>query len=244
MMLQLSVSDLQYLCLFRGTHCQQLQRADGRGSGRQPPIAQRVLRACTNTPFLCLQTYIRVQVDLFALGGQTMADVALYNEGAQDYIMDMIPTPKWRTSADVMYTSVSVPADARLTDLSGTGSESIAPTSSTHQLGQSWFVFYRRDVFAAAQIAHPESMGDILSAAQQLNGSDFNGDAAADYSVCFNADPDCVDSFFTFLGILGPMLQTAPSQGVLFQPDTMEPLVQNAAMEEAVAHLFQSLQLQ
>jgi hypothetical protein len=187
------------------------------------------------TASLCLQTHIRLQVDLFSSEVFDMETVELYNaDDPKAYTIDVIFTPKWQTPADVVYTSVSIPADARLTDLSGTASESIAPTSSAHRAGQPWFVFYRRDVFAAAKIAHPESMDDVLHAVRQLNGSDFNGDGVPDYSVCFNTNPGCVDSYLTFLGILGPMLQTAPSQGVFFQPDTMEPLVQNAAMKEAL----------
>jgi hypothetical protein len=161
-------------------------------------------------------------------------DVELYNAQAQGHAIDLVPTPAWRTQADIAYTRVSVEADARFTDLGGTGSESISESDPSHSIGMPWLVSYRRDIFAAAKIAHPETMDDILSAARQLNGSDFNADGAADYSVCFNPNPGCVDSYFTFLGILGPMLQTAPSQGVFFQPETMEPLVQNAAMNEAL----------
>jgi hypothetical protein len=184
---------------------------------------------------LCPQVHVRLQVDLFLRSGGIVEDIELYNtDSTQKYAIDVVFTPKWRTPSDLMYTSVSVPADVRFTDLTGTGSESIAPAGPSNPSGQPWFVFYRRDVFAAAEIAHPETMDDILSAARQLNGSDFNGDGVPDYSVCFNTYPGCVDSYFTFMGILGPMLQTAPSQGVFFQPDTMEPLVQNAAMNEAL----------
>jgi hypothetical protein len=178
--------------------------------------------------------YIRIQVDMCAVAPAAQYNVELYNANTQDYSLDLVSTPTWRTQADIAYTTVSIPADARFTDLSGTGSESISPNDPAQRNGQPWFVFYRKDVFAAAKLPPPETMDDILHAAHTLNGSDLNGDGAAEYSVCFNPDPACVTSYFTFLGILGPMLQTAPSQGVFFQPDTMEPLVQNAAMDEAL----------
>jgi ABC-type glycerol-3-phosphate transport system substrate-binding protein len=159
---------------------------------------------------------------------------ALYNQQEANYAIELTFTPKWRKAADIAPTVVTIPADARYTDMSGTGAESIAPTDPSQRNGQPWFLFYRRDIFAAAKLPRPETMDDVLNAARQLNGTDFNGDGAPDYSVCFNPAVSCVANYFTFLGILGPMLQTAPSAGVFFQPETMEPLVQNAAMVQAL----------
>jgi hypothetical protein len=157
-----------------------------------------------------------------------------FNQDNIKYDIDMAVTPKWRRQSDIVYTGASIPADARFTDLSGTGDETISPTSPLVRNGQPWFLFYRRDIFAAANISKPETMDDVLSAASRLNGSDFNGDGKADFAVCFNPVVTCVGNYYTFLGILGPMLQTSPSAGVFFQPESMQPLVQNAAMVEAL----------
>jgi hypothetical protein len=181
------------------------------------------------------QVHVRVQLDMFAAGPLAALNADLYNGIIQDAVsIDLVHTPKWRTPADLKYTVVSVPADARFTDLTGTGSDGISPSDPTHRAGEPWFVFYRRDVFATAKIPPPETIDDVLGAARALNGTDFNGDGVADFSVCFNPDPGCVASYFTFLAILGPMLQTTPSKGVFFDPKTMEPLVQNAAMHRAL----------
>jgi hypothetical protein len=181
-----------------------------------------------------VQTNVRIQMDMFALGPIGVYYKEVFNAKDPGYAINLAPTPKWRVPEDLLYTGTSIPADARITDLGGAGEEPISPTDPSHQVGHPWLLFYRRDIFAAAKLPRPETMDDVLAAAHKLNGTDFNGDGVPDYSVCFNPDPACVTSYFTFLGILGPMLQTAPSQGVFFQPDTMEPLVQNAAMDHAL----------
>ncbi len=53
------------------------------------------------------------------------------------------------------------------------------PTGSRNQ-----YMYYRRDVLAAAKLPVPATWDDLLLVAQTLNGSDFNNDGRPDYAMC------------------------------------------------------------
>jgi hypothetical protein len=148
--------------------------------------------------------------------------------------VEFVYTPPWRTQADIQYTNVSIPADSRFSDLSGTGTDPISPSDAAHKNGQPWLMFYRKDLFSAAGIPKPETTEELLAAARKLNGSDFDGDGSPDYSVCFSRVTGCINGMYTFLSVLAPLLQTTPTSGVFLDPLSMKPLVQNAAMDEAL----------
>jgi ABC-type glycerol-3-phosphate transport system substrate-binding protein len=98
-----------------------------------------------------------------------------------------------------------------------------------------YYLFYRVDVLSNTSTAVPETWTDLLEAAAKLNGTDTDGDGEPDYAICLNIDPGCKLSYF-FLSILAPILQTRGfTQGIFFDRDTMEPLVNNAGMEHALA---------
>ncbi|KAG1660559.1 hypothetical protein FOA52_002003 [Chlamydomonas sp. UWO 241] len=102
------------------------------------------------------------------------------------------------------------------------------------------FVYYRKDVFAAAGLAPPVHWDDFLLAAKTLNGSDFNDDGVADHALCIQID-NCIDGQAFALIILASMTQAAgPQTGFLFDPQTMKSFVGSAAME-ATLQLLQEL---
>ncbi len=49
---------------------------------------------------------------------------------------------------------------------------------------RSLFMYYRRDVLAAAKLPVPATWDDLLLVAQTLNGSDFSNDGRSDYTMC------------------------------------------------------------
>jgi hypothetical protein len=107
------------------------------------------------------QTYIRIQLDMFSTALTAVSNAQQFNKDDPNYTVDLTPTPKWRHPADIVYKTTSIPADARFTDLEGAGEETISPTSPLARNGQPWFLFYRRDIFAAANLSKPETMDDV-----------------------------------------------------------------------------------
>lgn len=81
----------------------------------------------------------------------------------------------------------------------------------------------------------------MVTAAQRLNGSDFNGDGVGDFAVCWQLAP-CIDGQTAIGQILASMTQThGHNTGWLFHPDTLEPFVGTPAMVrtlELVQHLL------
>ncbi len=56
--------------------------------------------------------------------------------------------------------------------------------------GRNYFLYYRRDVLAAAKLPVPATWDDLLLVAQTLNGSDFNNDGRPDYAMCLQIAGD------------------------------------------------------
>jgi hypothetical protein len=207
----------------------------------QPEIAQ-LQCSCTATA-ACLiahlhmpQVTLRVQLDLIALAPDVIYYSDMLNQRIKQIFIVLDYTPLAHQQSDVHLAGVSTPqADARITDVSGTGDHLEVNMASAASSGSPFFMFYRTDIFSSARIPVPETWEELLEAAQALNGTDFDGDGAPDHSVCFSAEPICSRSQYVLLSILGPMLQAAaPSQGVFFDPLTMQPLMGTPAMFQAL----------
>ncbi|KAG1660713.1 hypothetical protein FOA52_014333 [Chlamydomonas sp. UWO 241] len=108
--------------------------------------------------------------------------------------------------------------------------------------GRPLLLMYRQDVFAAANLSTPNTWEDMVSAAQILNSTDFDGDGIMDYSMCLQLT-QCflTDGMIDVEAILATMTQTGgPRTGFLWDPETMQSLGGSAAMTRTM-ELIQAL---
>eukprot|EP00798_Chlamydomonas_sp_ICE-L_P011267 gene11267-18894_t len=97
--------------------------------------------------------------------------------------------------------------------------------------GQTELFYYRLDLFEKYNLTVPVTWEDALEIAQRFNGTDFDGDGEPDYAHCYPLEM----SGDLLVSMLAPQTQyQGPQQGFLFDPDTMEPLVNNPAMKKAL----------
>ena len=100
--------------------------------------------------------------------------------------------------------------------------------------GDFQMVYYRSDLFADAGIAAPETWQDYIAAAEALHGKDMNGDGSPDYGSCISKKRSA-QAYWMILSVAGGFLQSqGTSQGIFFNADTMEPLVNNDAFGAAL----------
>ena len=100
--------------------------------------------------------------------------------------------------------------------------------------GDFQMVYYRSDLFAEADIAAPETWQDYIAAAKALHGQDMNGDGSPDYGSCISKKRNA-QAYWMILSVASGFLQSqGTSQGIFFNADTMEPLVNNDAFAAAL----------
>ncbi|GIL56783.1 hypothetical protein Vafri_12094 [Volvox africanus] len=95
-------------------------------------------------------------------------------------------------------------------------------------------MFYRRDVLEAHGIPVPVTWDDFVATAAKVNGTDMSGDGKPDYGVCLQRPRYCFNGF-SLTAIWSSFIQSQGTKhGAFFDPETMEPLVNNAAMALAM----------
>jgi multiple sugar transport system substrate-binding protein len=95
-------------------------------------------------------------------------------------------------------------------------------------------VYYRSDLLAQEGLQPPETWDDYLSIARTFHGQDLNGDGDPDYGSCISKKRGA-QAYWFITNFAASMIQTqGTSQGTFFNPDTMEPLVDNAAFRKAM----------
>jgi multiple sugar transport system substrate-binding protein len=100
--------------------------------------------------------------------------------------------------------------------------------------GDFLMVYYRTDVLDDIGMDPPQTWDDYLAIAEAADGMDMNGDGEADYGSCIGKARNNQAYWFT-TSIAAPMLQyEGTSQGVFFDLDTFEPLIDNPAFARAV----------
>ncbi|KAL6754411.1 nucleotide cyclase [Haematococcus lacustris] len=101
--------------------------------------------------------------------------------------------------------------------------------------GKASTLYYRKDVFAMANLSAPSTWDEFVTIARALNGSDFNADGVPDHSICWQII-NCLEDTVVFSQLLTPMTQALGTKsGWLFDPETMDPLVNNEAMLQALS---------
>ena len=100
--------------------------------------------------------------------------------------------------------------------------------------GDFHMVYYRTDLLQEAGLNPPETWDDYLAIAKEFHGKDLNGDGDPDYGSCISK-ARAQQSYWFITDLVASMTQSqGTGQGTFFKPDTMEPLVDNAAFRKAM----------
>lgn len=100
--------------------------------------------------------------------------------------------------------------------------------------GDFHMVYYRTDVLDQLGMQSPATWDDYLAIAKAANGMDMNGDGEPDYGSCISKKRGA-QAYWWIISIAAPFIQTqGTSQGVFFDTDTFQPLVDNAAFVRAL----------
>lgn len=94
--------------------------------------------------------------------------------------------------------------------------------------------YYRTDLLEEAGLEPPRTWEEYLSIAETFHGQDLNGDGDPDYGSCISKKRGA-QAYWFIHSIASSMLQSqGTSQGVFFDTETMEPLVNNEAFARAL----------
>ncbi|GLI71278.1 hypothetical protein VaNZ11_016406 [Volvox africanus] len=101
--------------------------------------------------------------------------------------------------------------------------------------GDLMLMYYRRDLFLRYNLSVPVTWDEFVQLAEQMNGTDTDGDGVGDlYGACLDIHPSICKANFILIAMAAPYIQyRGTAQGVFYDPDTMEPLFNNAAMARA-----------
>lgn len=100
--------------------------------------------------------------------------------------------------------------------------------------GDFHMAYYRTDVFEEAGLTPPATWDEWLAAAEQLNGTDMNGDGEGDFGSCI-AKQRGGQGYWWIHTIAGPYLQSqGTQQGIFFNTEDFTPLINNAGFIRAL----------
>ena len=98
--------------------------------------------------------------------------------------------------------------------------------------GEFFSMYYRRDLFEAYGLAVPRTLQEYVVASQVLNGTDLNGDGEPDYGSCFPHAGEGAAEYFS-IWVAQVLQYRGTSQGSPFDTQTLSPLLENPAVQEA-----------
>ncbi|MEL7036340.1 MAG: extracellular solute-binding protein [Cyanobacteria bacterium J06592_8] len=100
--------------------------------------------------------------------------------------------------------------------------------------GNYHLMYYRADLLSEAGFQPPNTWDEYLEIAKYFNGKDLNDDGEPDYGSCLPKKPGNV-TYWAMWSIAASLLQSqGTQQGIFFNPDTMEPMVNNVAFAKAL----------
>ena len=100
--------------------------------------------------------------------------------------------------------------------------------------GDFHMAYYSTDLLAEAGLEPPKTWDDYMTIAETFHGQDLNGDGDPDYGSCISKKR-AAQAYWFISDFASSMIQSqGTSQGTFFDPDTMEPLVDNAAFRKAM----------
>ncbi len=99
--------------------------------------------------------------------------------------------------------------------------------------GDFQMLYYRKDILEQKGLKAPRNWAEYMNVAKATHGMDMNGDGDADYGSCIFKKRNA-QSYFAIMSIAAAFVQTkGTGHGIFFDPETMEPKVNNEAWVEA-----------
>jgi hypothetical protein len=189
-----------------------------------------------------LQLPIRIQLDTLTITPCIIESVDIYNSKQQQTVqITILPTQPYNSPKDIAFNRPTLPADGRWTDFTGGTSEDVSLYFDPHNQRLWHLMFYRRDIFRRHNISSaPQTLDELLEVAQQLNGTDFDGDGVPDYALCYNEQPFCAAPYMLMKSVLSTTYyghNTSSIKPLILDPDTLQPLVMNAAVHATLQML-------
>lgn len=100
--------------------------------------------------------------------------------------------------------------------------------------GDFLMVYYRKDLLEKSGIEPPQTWDDYIVVAKKFHGQDLNSDGKPDYGSCLAKQPNHVNHQLVW-SVASAFLQSqGTEEGGFFDPETMKPLVNNAAFAKAL----------
>lgn len=94
---------------------------------------------------------------------------------------------------------------------------------------------YREDLLVAGGYQAPQTWEDVLALGQHFHGQDLNNDSEPDYGVCMMKLGDITQAYGQVMAVVAPYMQSkGTSQGIFFDPETMEPLVETQGFKDGL----------
>jgi hypothetical protein len=190
----------------------------------------------------CSQLPIRIQLDTLTITPRIIESVDIYNSKQRQTVqITILPTQPYNSPSDIAFNRPTLPADGRWTDFTGGTSEDVSLYFDPHNQRLWHLMFYRRDIFHRHNISSaPQTLDELLEVAQQLNGTDFDGDGVPDYALCYNEQPFCAAPYMLMKSVLSTTYyghNTSSIKPLILDPDTLQPLVMNAAVHATLRML-------
>jgi multiple sugar transport system substrate-binding protein len=99
--------------------------------------------------------------------------------------------------------------------------------------GDFQMLYYRRDILDQMGLQPPRNWDEYMAVAEATHGQDLNGDGEADFGSCIFKVRNA-QSYFAVQSIAAAFVQTqGTGQGIYFNTETMEPMINNEAWTTA-----------
>ncbi|MGF1623474.1 MAG: ABC transporter substrate-binding protein [Alphaproteobacteria bacterium] len=99
--------------------------------------------------------------------------------------------------------------------------------------GDFQMIYYLKDVLDELGMEPPRNWDEYMAIAEAAHGLDHNGDGTPDFGSCIFKQRNA-QSYFAVQSIAAAFVQSqGTGQGIYFDPETMEPMINNAAWIEA-----------
>ena len=101
--------------------------------------------------------------------------------------------------------------------------------------GDAHYMFYNIDVLEELGRDVPNTWEEFAEIAELAHGRDWNGDGIPDYGTCIPRTESGQIQFFLFSVVSSFMQSHGTSQGIYFDPDTFEPLLDTPGFREGLS---------
>jgi hypothetical protein len=185
-----------------------------------------------------MQDDVRIQLDTMSSSPRIVSSVQSFNSEQSSLAITLLPTPTYESPRDIAFDRPTLAVDGCWSDFAGRTMDDISIDLDPKNPRVQRLMFYRRDIFQRYNIrGAPQTWAELLEVAQQLNGTDLDGDGLPDYALCYNAQQHCGAAYMLMQAVQPMLFHGSPVKPFYLDPGTLEPNVMNAAMRAALQML-------